>query len=417
MDEGERARTSCRAARTTSDAGRGGAPADEAATSVHDARRAAGIAGALLAWFAGRARDVPWRGESDPYHIWVAEVMAQQTRVAAVKEYWEPFLRRFPSVESLAEADLDEVLRRWAGLGYYSRARHLHRAAREVVASYGGKVPDDPAKLRKLPGVGPYTAGAIASLAYGRPEPAVDGNARRVLARLEDLETTTRPVLEAGARRLLAARPDAAAPLNQALMDLGGSLCTPRSPDCRACPVRRWCLALMRGTIAARPTRPARRALPHHHIAVGLVWRQKRLLIARRPEEGLLGGLWEFPGGKVEAGETPAEAARREIREELGIEVQMGRRAARVPHAYSHFRITLHAFHARWLAGEPVPRSASALAWVEPERLADYAFPAANARIIEALREQRSRAAAPTPARARAAFPDAPAGSRRIPSG
>lgn len=352
----------------------------------------------LLAWFHGRERDVPWRGETDPYRIWVAEVMAQQTPVRAVRERYPRFLERFPDVESLAAAELDDVLKAWEGMGYYARARNLHGAAREVAEELGGRLPEDPERLRRLPGIGPYTAGAIASIAFGLPEPAVDGNARRVLSRLFDIEDPKPSALQAAARRLLAVRPREAGALNQALMDLGGAVCTPRNPDCGACPVAGGCLALARGTVAERPPRRSRGALPHHHVAVGLVWREGRVLIQRRPDEGLLGGLWEFPGGKVEPGETPAEAVRRELREELGIEVLPGELVDRVEHAYSHFRITLHAYRAPHLSGEPRPRRATAWTWARPAELDAYAFPAANRRILDRLRREGS--GAPEPAAA-----------------
>ncbi|HKK26640.1 MAG TPA: 8-oxo-dGTP diphosphatase MutT [Gemmatimonadota bacterium] len=356
-------------------------------------REPAALAAALLAWFDARSRDVPWRDEADPYRIWVAEVMAQQTRIDTVRAYWAPFLERFPDVEALAGAELDEVLKAWEGLGYYARARRLHRAAREVVADYGGELPGEPERLRELPGIGPYTAGAIASLAFGRAEPAIDGNVRRVLCRLFDLPDPGRAELEERARALLRAGGARGGPargrpgdLNQALMDLGSGVCTPRGPDCAVCPVRDACRALERGTVGIRPEPRSRGPVPHHDVATAVVWREGRVLITRRPPEGLLGGLWEFPGGKVEEGETPRQAARRELWEELGIEIETGEALGRVEHAYSHFRITLHAFHARLVSGEPQPREADALAWAAPEALGDYAFPAANLRLIERLR-------------------------------
>lgn len=343
------------------------------------------VALALLDWFRGRERDVPWRGEQDPYRVWVAEVMGQQTRIETVRPYYARFLERFPDIGALARADLDEVLKAWEGLGYYGRARNLHRAAAEIVEARGGSLPRDPEALRELPGIGPYTAGAIASLAFGRPEPAVDGNARRVLSRLFDLEHPTRGALEAVARGLLDAPTDDPAALNQAIMDLGGAVCTPRSPTCPRCPVRSECLALARGTVHDRPPSRRSREIPHRDIAVGIVWKRGRLLIQRRPEEGLLGGLWEFPGGKVEPGESPRDAVAREVREELGIRVRVGAPTEPVDHAYSHFRITLHPFHARWIRGEPEPRNATAWRWARPEALGGHAFPAANRRIIEGL--------------------------------
>lgn len=339
----------------------------------------------LVAWFRSRSRDVPWRDETEPYRIWVAEVMAQQTRMAVVRERYDRFLAAFPDVHALAAADRDAVLKAWEGLGYYSRARHLHDAARIVATDLGGRLPDTTEGLRALPGVGPYTAGAVASLAFGRRAPAVDGNVRRVLSRLHDLAHPPAPVLEAHARALLEAADAPPGEVNQALMDLGGELCTPRSPACDRCPLAPGCRARALGTQEQRPGRRPRRALPHRTIAVAVVRRDGRLLIGRRPEDGLLGGLWEFPGGKVERGETPRAAAARELAEEMCVAAEIGDEIAVVEHAYSHFRITLHAFDGRWTSGEPCGRAATEWRWVTPAELDGYAFPAANRRVLEAL--------------------------------
>lgn len=361
-----------------------------------------GPAGALIEWFQARERYVPGRGDSDPYRIWVAEVMAQQTRIATVIPYYEAFVRRFPDVESLASAPLDDVLKIWEGLGYYGRARNLHRAAGLVAEKYGGRLPHDPAALRSLPGIGAYTAGAIASIAFGQPEPAIDGNVRRVLCRLYDIEVPRPARLDRLMRDLITDAGGAAGLLNQALMDLGGSICGPRSPDCEACPLAVHCRALEKGTVGLRPVRRRRPPLPHHDIGAVVVWRDGRVLIARRPEDGLLGGLWEFPGGKVEPGENAADAARREVREELGVDAELVGSADTVHHAYSHFRITLHLFHARWLAGGPASGPTAVAAsprWVCPSELDRYAFPAANRSFIQRL--VRGDAKAPDgPARA-----------------
>lgn len=348
---------------------------------------AGATADALLAWYRGRERNVPWRSESDPYRIWVAEVMAQQTRMSTVREYYRDFLERFPDVETLAGADQQEVLKAWEGLGYYARARRLHRAAREVMERYGGDLPREADRLRELPGVGRYTAGALASLAFGEPEPAVDGNVRRVLSRLLDMADPTPTRLEASARRLLDARPHDPGALNQAMMDLGGEICTPRDPSCGICPTAGSCLALQRETVAERPPARPRREIPHRRVAVAVVWDPRgRVLVQRRPPDGLLGGLWEFPGGKVEDGESPPEAVRRELREEMAVEVEVTGTLEPVDHAYSHFRVTLHPYHARLLEGEPEARSATAWLWMEPGRLDELPFPAANHRILDQIR-------------------------------
>lgn len=346
------------------------------------------LVGRLLGWFDGRERDVPWRDEDDPYRIWVAEVMAQQTRLQTVREYYGPFFRRFPDVEALARAELDEVLKAWEGLGYYARARHLHRAARRIARDRDGRLPRQPSELQELPGVGPYTAGAVASIAFGRREPAVDGNARRVLARLFDMERPTPARLESRARELLDAVPERPAALNQALMDLGGEVCTPSSPDCPSCPVSEGCLARQRGTESLRPPARERGPVPHHDVGVGVVWRDERMLVARRPEDAMLGGLWEFPGGKLEEGESPPEAIRRELREEMSIEVRVGPLVERVDHAYSHLRVTLHSHHARLVSGTPRAVEATECRWCRLEELDELAFPVANQRILERLRDQ-----------------------------
>lgn len=359
-------------------------------------------AASLLAWFASRTRDVPWRAETDPYRIWVCEVMAQQTRIQTVRERLPDFFAAYPTLESLAESDLDDLLLAWEGLGYYARARNLRLAARQLVARGETRLPSDVAELRRLPGIGPYTAGALASIAFGHPEPAVDGNARRVLARLFDLAHPTMAVLERHARQLIAEADrglgsqvsSRAGTLNQALMDLGGDICTPRSPQCPECPVSGHCLALERGTIPDRPPRKPNKTQPHYDIAVALIWRNGRLFIQRRPEDGLLGGLWEFPGGKVEIAESPEQAAVREVLEETGLSVRLLSTAGRVDHAYSHFRITLHAFHAE-IQGEAASDTVREPAagddgrrWVLPEELDAYAFPTANRKLLVSMNER-----------------------------
>lgn len=364
--------------------------ASPAPSDAPAAARAREIARALLAWFDGRERDVPWRGARDPYRVWVAEVMAQQTRLDTVRPYYRAFLERFPDVGSLAAAPLDDVLKAWQGLGYYARARHLHAAARVIAARHGGSVPSRIEELRALPGVGPYTAGAIASLAFGRPEPAVDGNARRVLSRLSDLASPSPGRLERAARSLLAAAPGRAAALNQALMDLGGAVCTPSGPECPVCPARGACLARMRGTQQERPPRRSRAPLPHRRSAAAAVTRGERLLLVRRREDGLLGGLWDLPAVALEDerdgsdyqlrgdghGQGAAEDAVRErlaeaLAARLSISVAVGRHVRSVDHVFSHFRLRLDVFEAGWVEGEPTwrpgwtwatPREAQALA-------------------------------------------------------
>ncbi|MBN1359962.1 MAG: A/G-specific adenine glycosylase [Sedimentisphaerales bacterium] len=349
----------------------------------------------LLRWFDRAARDLPWRRTKDPYAIWVSEVMLQQTQVETVRPYYERFLRRFPTVQHLARARLDTVLKLWEGLGYYSRARNLHRAAGQIVARYDGHLPPTGEELVTLPGIGAYTAGAIASIAFGRREPVVDGNVTRLLCRVFRIRTdpkdsATQKEIWRLAQELLPTR--RAGDFNQALMELGSEICLPRRPLCAECPLCRVCQARQHDEETVLPLRRARKAIPSYTIAIGVIYnRQGRILIDKRKPEGLLGGLWEFPGGKKEPSESLQKALRREVREELGIQIRVGRLLAVVDHAYSHFRVRLHAFICEHLSGTPRCITCSDVRWVSPASLRRYAFPAANTKIIQALREKDRR--------------------------
>ena len=352
------------------------------------------IVPAILAWWDAGHADLPWRKTQDPYAIWIAEVMLQQTQVSTVIPYFHRWMARFPKVEDLAAAPLKEVLKVWEGLGYYSRARNLHAAAQMIVDDYGGRLPEDVAELRKLKGVGRYTAGAIASIAFDRPVPVLDGNVIRVLSRLLDLQedvtkTQTRNYLwEVAADLVPALR---AGDYNQALMELGQTICLPAMPRCHSCPVARHCQARAKGTQQERPVRPPRRKIPHYDVCAGVIWREDgRILIAQRPLDGLLGGLWEFPGGKVQPGESLAEALRREIDEELGIEIEAGRTLATIKHTFTHFRITLYAMHARYVSGVPQNLEVANHAWVRFDDLDRYPFGVTDQKIIKRLLEENS---------------------------
>ncbi len=342
----------------------------------------------LLDWYRRSQRDLPWRATHDPYAITVAEFMLHQTRVRTVLSYYEPFVQRFPNWPALARASLDDVLKAWEGLGYYARARHLHALARRVCAEGRGLLPDSREALLALPGIGAYTAAAILSIAFGRDELAVDANVRRVLCRLYQI--TEDPLGPEGDRRVrasgLALLPTGqAGAFNQALMDLGATVCAPRRPTCMMCPLQHDCRASRLGIQELLPVRRPRRPIPHHDIAAGVIWRRGRILIARRPPRGLLGGLWEFPGGKREPEESLEACLMREVREELGIEIEVDALLATVEHAYTHFRITLYAYICRYVSGEPQCSACTAWKWVTPKQLSRYAFPAANHAIFAAL--------------------------------
>ena len=329
----------------------------------------------ILNWYARQGRKLPWRGSPDPYAVWVSEIMLQQTRVETVIPYFMRWMSRFPSIVDLAGASEQEVLSQWEGLGYYGRARNLHKAAKIVMEEYGGELPREPAALLKLPGIGRYTVGAIASMAFGQDVPTLDANLRRVFARVFDV---AEPVDSPAGAEILWRLAEQQLPkgragdYNQALMDLGAMICTPKNPRCLLCPLRELCRARHLGIQAERPVLKPKARVPHYTVTAAVVLRNGKVLLAKRPSKGLLGGMWEFPGGKIEKDETFQECLRREIREELGTEIKVGEPFGVYQHAYTHFRITLQAFLCELADGEPKPIEAAELAWVRPVDLAHY---------------------------------------------
>ncbi len=346
------------------------------------------IGAAMLKWYEVHARDFPWRRTDDPYAIWVSEIMLQQTQAGTMVDYYERFLQRFPDVRRLARAPLDRVLKVWEGLGYYSRARNLHQAAKVVVADYEGELPGTVDELRTLPGIGRYTAGAMASIAFGRDEPVLDGNVMRVLSRLfrvreEVKKTKVQKRMWDWAGQLVPA--GYAGEFNQGMMELGATVCRPKLPNCEICPVVKFCLAAKHGEQDRIPVKKKKKPIPHYTIAAGVVWKRGRILIDQRKADGLLGGLWEFPGGKRQKNEPLVDTVKREIKEELDIEIEVVQRMGVVKHAYSHFRITLHVFECRYVAGQVRAIGCDDWKWIWPGDLERYAFPTANRKIIRML--------------------------------
>jgi A/G-specific adenine glycosylase len=294
----------------------------------------------------------------------------------------------FPTVTDVAAADQQQVLKAWAGLGYYARARNLHRAAQAIVAQHHSQFPEILEVALTLPGIGRTTAGGILSAAFNQPVPILDGNVKRVLARLIALAVCPRqalPQLWELSGALI--DPQQGRDFNQALMDLGATVCT-RSPICARCPWQDHCQAYNLGIQSQVPMTETRAPLPHKMIGVAVIWNQAgQILIDRRPQSGLLGGLWEFPGGKVEPGETIPACIAREIQEELGIVITVGDPLIVVDHTYTHFRVTLHVHHCQYVAGEPQPISCDEIRWVTLAELDDYPFPKANSQIITALHQ------------------------------
>jgi A/G-specific adenine glycosylase len=350
------------------------------------------LAQSLLAWYHHQGRDLPWRNTQDPYKIWVSEIMLQQTQVKTVIPYYQRWLEIFPTLNDLARADLQQVLKAWEGLGYYSRARNLHRTAQIIVEEYEGVFPTELPKVLKLPGIGRTTAGGILSAAFHRPISILDGNVKRVLARLIAL-----PVPPTKALKQLWHISDLLLDLesphhyNQALMDLGATICTPSDPACLLCPWQSYCQAYSQGTQQKIPMRMSTTPLPHKQIGVAVIRNEaQQILIDRRKAEGLLGGLWEFPGGKIEPEETVEDCIKREIKEELDIDIEVGEHLISINHAYTHFRITLHVHYCRHLSGEPQTLECDEIRWVTLDEIDQYPFPKANTKIIAALRQDQA---------------------------
>lgn len=350
------------------------------------------FAQALIEWYKADHRQLPWRETQDPYAIWLSEIMLQQTQVKTVLDYYRRFLAKYPTIQSLATAPPDEVLKLWEGLGYYARCRNLQKAAQVMVEKHQGQFPQTLEEAEALPGIGRSTAGAILTFAYGQKHPLLDGNVKRVISRIYDLDqdiqlsATIKTMWQASAELLEESNQPHL--YNQAIMELGATVCLPQNPRCLLCPVKAFCDACDRGTQHERPVKAAKKASPHYTIAVGVIWKGAQVLIQQRPEGGLLGGLWEFPGGKQEANEVLTETVYREIQEELEIEVSVGELITSVKHAYTHFKITLYAYHCQYISGEPNPKACQDWRWVNPEELQTYAFPKANKTVLEVMLQE-----------------------------
>ncbi|HEX9189566.1 MAG TPA: A/G-specific adenine glycosylase [Vicinamibacteria bacterium] len=337
---------------------------------------------ALLGWYERNRRDLPWRRTRDPYRIWVAEVMLQQTTVRTAIPYYEAFLKRFPTLQALAEEPEEEVVAVWSGLGYYHRARNLHRGAQHVAERHAGRFPKTLEAALGVPGVGLYTASAVLSIAYGQALPVVDGNVRRVLARFLALRgpeyRKDGPFYNRAEELLDRERPG---DWNQALMELGATVCTPRRPGCAACPLRAHCRALALGTVEELPEGRARRAPVDVTVAAALVEKDGRVLLVRRPEGRLLGRMWEVPQTSLESRGLPDLA--RELLERHGLRVVPGVLAVRARHAITYRRITLEGYRAR--LPSPAPADPERFLWARPQDVASLPVSSATRKLLKGL--------------------------------
>jgi A/G-specific adenine glycosylase len=358
---------------------------------------------ALLRWHRKHGRNLPWRGEHDPYRVWLREIMLQQTTVAAVIPYLRRFLERFPTVQTLAAADEADVLRLWEGLGYYSRARNLHRAARAIVEQHAGRFPRNVATLQSLPGIGRYTAGAIASFAFDEPAPIIEANTLRLHARLLAYDGDPRSVvgqrlLWAWAEKLVNRSTEAhglhpvgfrACDINQALMDLGATICTPTAPRCPECPLQRWCRAFQTARQHELPRLARRPAITRVTEATVAVRQRGRYLLRRRPSGERWAGLWDFPRFAVTDHAAVETVLLDGVRDQAGLTIELGSQIAQFEHGVTRYRITLHCFTAK--VAEGTVSADDQLAWVNPQDFARYPLSVTGRKLATLLVESRSR--------------------------
>ena len=348
----------------------------------------------LCRWFLANQRDLPWRREYEPYQVWIAEIMGQQTQMERVVVYFNRWMDRFPTIEAVARAREQDILKAWEGLGYYSRARNIHRAARKMLAAHGGQVPAVYEELLHLPGIGPYTAAAIASIAFEQDIPLIDANVERLFARLVDCAL---PIKEKPARQMMKTLAADLLPVgqarifNQALMEYGALVCRPGSPRCHACLLAGHCRAYRAGTVANRPVRRERTKKIEISMACCILENDGLYYIQQRRADDVWGGLWEFPGGRLKDGESPEQAARREVCEETEFTLSRLTPLATVVHHYTKYRVTLHGFLSAPADNHNVPvlHAASQYAWVPLSALADFPFPAGHRKLRAILLEKK----------------------------
>lgn len=348
----------------------------------------------LLDWFTINRRDLPWRKTYDPYQIWISEIMLQQTQMDRGVIYFQHWMKKFPDPKSIRAASLQELLKCWEGLGYYSRVKNIRKCAEILIEQYNDRLPETAGELEKLPGIGPYTAGAISSIAFNNNAPVVDGNIGRLFARVFNVDqqlkspTVKKQLWQKAGEILPQGR---AREFNQALMELGALICTPKKPTCSSCPVRQDCFAYRFDVVHARPVKGNISPIIPLFMATGILVHQGRIFIQQRLDNDIWGGLWEFPGGSIEKGEAPEKTVIREFMEETGFEVKLKDQITTTCHHYTRYRVTLHGFFCS-LKKEIMPPTLTAAQdyrWVEPHELDQYAFPSGHRKLIHFLQENQ----------------------------
>ena len=342
----------------------------------------------LLNWYDNHKRPMPWRVNTNPYRVWISEVMLQQTQINTVIPYYERWMNQFPSIETVAKANIDDILKLWEGLGYYRRAHNIKKAAEIIVNELEGQFPSG-AQLKKLPGIGDYIYSAIISIAFNSPIPVIDGNVKRFSSRFWEENFITAKDIKNLKEKLRGEisqkRPGC---FNQAMMDLGREICKPTNPECKKCPIHVNCQALNNQTIESYPHKLKKKKIPLFDVVVGYIEDQnERFIITKRPNNKMLGGLWELPGGKREKGESLKQGLERELKEELNIGIVIQFKLGIVEHTYSHMKIKLHAYKCKIRNGKIKQYECQDLKWITKQDIKQYSFPKANHKLFKKIGE------------------------------
>lgn len=343
----------------------------------------------LMQWYRQNNRDLPWRETTDPYRVWISEVMLQQTRIEAVIPYFLRFMKTFPTVNHLAESDLQTVLKLWEGLGYYARARNMHRAAKLICDQYQGRLPSTQSALLQLPGIGDYISAAIASISFSLPAAVVDGNVKRILARIAldpapINDTATKKHFQSLAEMLLSH--EHPGDFNQAVMELGQKLCRPRNPLCTKCPVQKYCGAFRTGQADNYPKKKIKKPVPLKQMAYAVINREDRWLLVKRPSTGMLGGLWEMPGSEIHPESSPDKQLQKNLLQTTGLRCRVDRYIGNASHAYTHFKVTAAVYQCWYMSGEIRLNGPAEALWVRPDEIAGFPCHKLMHKILDRIR-------------------------------
>jgi len=340
------------------------------------------ISNQLKKWYLKNNYNFPWREQVNPYRVWISEIMLQQTQVKTAIPYYNKWMTSFKTVEKVALSHIDKILKQWEGLGYYQRAHNIHTTSQVIVKTFNSSIPDDYNELIKLNGIGDYTASAILSIAYNKKYPAIDGNLKRVISRVVGISNSKKIVFKSKQFVMNLMCDNEPGIINQSLMDLGREVCISKNPKCLICPISEFCMAYKKNKISYYSQRNPVKVKPIYNVSVGIIWKKNKILISKRKKNGLLGGLWELPGGKKRNSEMDIPCLHREVDEEIGIQIKVKEKIGHIKHHYSHFGIYLTGFYCYYLSGKAQAKTADDIKWIKPSEIINYPFPKATLKLF-----------------------------------